>query len=299
MSFEGSLAEIQLTDLIQLVGVSRKTGVLHIRNGKERGEVYLVDGQVVHAQLGPHVGEEAVYAMVLATEGDFEFEPGDAHPRRTISKSNTTLLMQAAQRVDEWRVVSRKVPSTDLVPEYVTQPDRGDRIFLNTAEWLVLAKIDGRRSVKAIAGMAGLPPFDTAKVLYGLISAGLIRLGNGAGPRKVSHQPNSPPPLPASPPPLPAAPPRRKAAARAADSRAPASRALLRLARVRDLCNRTLGTSVEIIVNRHCDNARSEIQRGGGPEAVWEAVDEIAQAAFLLRGEATAEALLEQLSTLE
>jgi hypothetical protein len=68
---------------------------------------------------------------------------------------------------------------------------------------------------------------------------------------------------------------------------------------VRDVCNRTLGSSVEIIVNRHCDNARNEIQRGGGPEAVWEAVDEIAQAAFLLRGEATAEALLEQLSTLE
>jgi hypothetical protein len=291
MSFEGSLAEIQITDLIQLVGVSRKTGALHIRNGSERGEVYLVDGQVVHAQLGPHVGEEAVYAMVLATEGDFEFEPGDASPRRTISKGNTRLLMEAAQRVDEWRVVSRKVPSTDLVPEYVTQPDRGDRIFLNTAEWLVLAKIDGRRSVRAVAGLAGLTVFDTAKVLYGLVSAGLIRLKSA-----------SPPPLPASPPPPPSPPPLPsplRARARVADSRAPASRALLRLARVRDVCNRTLGSSVEIIVNRHCDNARSEIQRGGGPEAVWEAVDEIAQAAYQLRGEATAEALLEQLSTLE
>jgi hypothetical protein len=176
MAFQGSLAELHLPDIIQLISVSGKTGVFHLTDGALRGEIYLNEGKIVHAQIEETSGEEAVYALAIWRQGEFRFDPGPATEQKTITKSNTNLLMEAARRLDEWRVLSKKIPSTDLVPEFVVQENREGQINLNTSEWLILSKIDGQRSVKAIAAASGLSVFDAAKMLYGLIATGLIRL---------------------------------------------------------------------------------------------------------------------------
>ena len=116
MAFQGSLAELHLPDIIQLISVSGKSGVFHLVDGPLQGEIYLHEGRIVHAQLGDTAGEEAVYALAIWSQGDFKFDHGVATELRTISKSNTNLLMEAARRLDEWRVLSKKIPSTDMVP---------------------------------------------------------------------------------------------------------------------------------------------------------------------------------------
>ena len=108
-------------------------------------------GRIVHAELGDLEGEEAVYSLAIWREGEFRFDTGVNTPRQTIQKSNTSLLMEAARRLDEWRVLSRKIPSVDLVPEFVILENREGQINLNTMEWLLLSKIDGDRSLRAIA----------------------------------------------------------------------------------------------------------------------------------------------------
>ena len=190
MAFQGSLAELHLPDIIQLISVSGKTGVFHLTDGPLKGQIYLHDGKIVHAQLEDVSGEEAVYALAIWSQGDFQFEPGIATELRTISKSNTNLLMEAARRLDEWRVLSKKIPSADMVPEFVVQDSREGQINLNTSEWLILSKIDGQRSIKAIAAAGGLSVFDVAKILYGLIATGLIRLRD-AGPDGGARRPRS------------------------------------------------------------------------------------------------------------
>src|SRR5690348_10848633 len=148
MAFQGSLAELHLPDIIQLISVSGKSGVFHLTDGPHKGEIYLHEGRIIHAQLDDTAGEEAVYALAIWSQGDFKFDHGVATEQRTISKSNTNLLMEAARRLDEWRVLSKKIPSTDMVPEFVVQEHREGQINLNTSEWLILSKIDGHRSIK-------------------------------------------------------------------------------------------------------------------------------------------------------
>src|SRR4030095_5418507 len=148
MAFQGSLAELHLPDIIQLISVSGKTGVFHLTDGALKGQIYLNDGKILHAEIDDVAGEEAVYTLAIWSQGDFRFEPGAATEHRTISKSNTNLLMEAARRLDEWRVLSKKVPSTDWVPEFVVLDNREGQINLNTSEWMILSKIDGQRSVK-------------------------------------------------------------------------------------------------------------------------------------------------------
>ncbi len=279
MAFQGSLAELHLPDIIQLISVSGKTGLFHLTDGALKGQIYLNDGKIVHAQLEDASGEEAVYALAIWSRGDFMFEPGISTELRTISKSNTNLLMEAARRLDEWRVLSKKIPSTELVPEFVVQDTREGQINLNTSEWLILSKIDGTRSIKQIAQASGLSVFDAAKILYGLIATGLIRLKEtapGGGATK------------------PAA-----AAGKAAFGSGPlaSGELLAKLLKTRDACNSLLGAVGESVVNKHYLKAKGEIEKGSGVEAIEEAVNQIARAASILKGPSTTEALLELLKT--
>src|SRR5687768_8817126 len=103
MAFQGSLKELPLPDIIQLVSVSGKTGKFTLTRDADRGAIYLKNGQMVHAVIGDLVGEEAIYALAIWNHGEFQFEPNDEAPHQTINKSNTNLLMEAARRLDEWR----------------------------------------------------------------------------------------------------------------------------------------------------------------------------------------------------
>ncbi|MEW6756947.1 MAG: DUF4388 domain-containing protein [Acidobacteriota bacterium] len=176
MTFQGSLRELHLPDVIQLVAVSGKTGAFQLLRGREEGLIYLEAGRIVHATLGDLGGEEAVYALATWDEGSFRFLPGEEPPERTVTKNNTNLLMEAARRMDEWRVLNKKIPSLDHVPRFQVPEGKQGQINLNTQEWLVLSKIDGKTGISQIARRVNLPAFEVAKLLYGLVTMGLIIL---------------------------------------------------------------------------------------------------------------------------
>lgn len=180
MAFQGSLRELPLPDIIQLVSVSGKTGAFALKNGASSGEIYLRSGQIVHAEVGELTGEEAVYELAIWSEGDFVFTPGMAAATTTIQKSNTNLLMEAARRIDEWQVLSKRIPSTRLVPVFTAQVATTSVSF-TADEWRLVCKIDERRSIEEIAAGLGMSPFDSCKLLYGLITSGLVNLKQSLG----------------------------------------------------------------------------------------------------------------------
>src|SRR6188474_2027307 len=175
MAFQGSLKELPLPDIIQLVSVSGKTGVFSLRNGNDSGEIYLRKGQIAHATVGALSGEEAVYELAIWREGDFVFEPGRETETTSITRSNTNLLMEAARRIDEWQVLSKRIPSTRLVPVF-TEQGVNTSVSFTPQEWALICKIDERRSIEEIAVGLGTSPFETCKILYGLITSGLVEL---------------------------------------------------------------------------------------------------------------------------
>jgi hypothetical protein len=274
MAFQGSLAELHLPDIIQLVSVSGKSGVFHLTNGGLKGQIYLKDGRIVHAESGELSGEEAVYELAIWKQGEFRFDAGAEHPRPTIQKSNTSLLMEAARRLDEWRVLNKRIPSPDHIPEFVILDNRERQINLNTMEWLLLSKIDGRRSLRAVASANKLEVFEAAKLLYGLVATGLIRMRDpsaGGMPEALSSSATEAP----------------------SSEGGDAPPLLTQLSRVRDECVALLGPAGESVVQRHFQRARSEIEAGAGTEAVEAAVQQIARAAGVLKGNAVAEAVLQ------
>lgn len=180
MAFQGSLKELPLPDIIQLVSVSGKTGVFVLQGPSQTGQIYLKDGEIVHAVVGSVSGEDAVYELAIWQEGHFEFNAKVETAERSIRKSNTNLLMEAARRIDEWQVLSKRIPSTRLVPTFTNQSS-STSISFTPQEWQVICKIDERRSIDELASALGASAFEVCKLLYGLVTAGLVELRESLG----------------------------------------------------------------------------------------------------------------------
>ncbi|MDH3523222.1 MAG: DUF4388 domain-containing protein [Acidobacteriota bacterium] len=175
MAFQGSLEELPLPDVIQLVAASGKTGKFSVSSRLGSGDIFLRDGRIVHSRSAQLRGEEAFYELATWQEGEFVFTPGDEAPDATIEKSNTNLLMQAAQRIDEWKVLVSKVPSTRMIPVF-TDHGGSTNVSLSPAEWNVVRRIDELRPIEEIAREMGASAFEVSKTVFGLITSGLVDL---------------------------------------------------------------------------------------------------------------------------
>jgi hypothetical protein len=83
--------------------------------------------------------------------------------------------MEAARRIDEWQILSKRIPSTRLVPVFTHQAATTS-VSLTPQEWALICKIDERRTIEEIAIGLDMSPFEVCKLLYGLITSGLVTL---------------------------------------------------------------------------------------------------------------------------
>ncbi len=97
----GSLAEMALPDVVQILWHGRKTCTVKIKTSKGAGDIGFVDGQIVDARLPPHRGEEAFYRMLNLKEGDFQIDPQAIPTGKTIDVSPEGLLLEGMRRLDE------------------------------------------------------------------------------------------------------------------------------------------------------------------------------------------------------
>jgi len=83
MALQGSLADIGLPDVIQLVSVSAKTGVFTLSGDGVDGKIFIKDGQITDAIAGKLSGEYAVYEIGHLAQG-----PVHLHRRDRIGQDH-------------------------------------------------------------------------------------------------------------------------------------------------------------------------------------------------------------------
>jgi hypothetical protein len=212
MALEGTLKDFPLPDIIQLLSLSRKTGAVEIMgsDGFGSGRLYFHQGKVVSAALEDMAPLDAAYSFFTFPGGNFRFYENElpASDAQPITISNEFLIMEGIRRADEWQKLRDRVPSLDMVLGLVADPVAGNRdINLKPDEWRVLTMINGRDSVRQIARRTSFGDFKTARIIYHLLSAGLIEpLGipqapAAAAPVQAPAPPPLAPPAPVSVPP--------------------------------------------------------------------------------------------------
>src|SRR6185503_19444114 len=97
----GSLSEMSLPDVVQVLWHGRKTCALRIQAKGQGGEIHFADGQIVNAVWGPLSGENAFYKLLTLQEGDFRLDPSFKPTTRVIKDSPESLLLEGMRRLDE------------------------------------------------------------------------------------------------------------------------------------------------------------------------------------------------------
>lgn len=98
---KGSLQDMAVVDLIQHHCLDRKTVSVHLRNGRQKADLFFKNGNVVHAIMENQEGEEVVYQVMHWEKGTFEDRPDVDAPTISITRGWTGLLLEGARRFDE------------------------------------------------------------------------------------------------------------------------------------------------------------------------------------------------------
>lgn len=167
-----SEADLELVRAMQQKGDSRRVGELLL-------ETEAITPKDLERHVRLHI-EEVVFELMSWHEGYFSFEEreiSDAPGEASVRISTESLLMEGARRIDEWSRIENKVPHVGVVP--VLAPLRADHpslLDLLPNEWEVLSEIDGAKDLREIALRLGQSDFDIAKIVYGMVSTGVIEL---------------------------------------------------------------------------------------------------------------------------
>jgi hypothetical protein len=270
MALEGTLRDFSLADILQLIALQSKTGLLTLKSQHDTVTLGFTEGRLCSAEssakrmdtrlgtvlvktgrLKPEALGKAlelqsqtlqrlgyillksgacsaddlregleiqirkiVYALFRWMDGDYVFDQQDRidydHDFVTPIMVES-LLMEGARMIDEWPIVEKVVPSTQLVFQKIpiAQPvvpaveedveETGDRtlerrlkekkagpIQVTQEEWSVYSLVDGHRTVAEIIDQTFLSEFDGCKAIYGLVSRGLIAQSKSGG-REERH----------------------------------------------------------------------------------------------------------------
>ena len=149
------------------------------QTGRRLGELLIEQGAVEEEEIEWAVRsqiEDGVFDLLRWDLGAFVWEPDveiDAEVPLTVSVEN--LIIEASRRLDEISQIRKKIPSADVVLAMAPRtPDGAHQINITSEEWQVLVLVDGRRSVEDIATSTGAEAYQTTRLLFGLMNAGLI-----------------------------------------------------------------------------------------------------------------------------
>jgi response regulator RpfG family c-di-GMP phosphodiesterase len=97
----GSLREMPLPDVLQVLSRTRKTGLLKVSSGGYAGEIQFGNGSIHNATYRHLRGENAVYSLLALSDGDFALDPSFSPTSRAIQLSTEQLLLEGMRRMDE------------------------------------------------------------------------------------------------------------------------------------------------------------------------------------------------------
>jgi CheY-like chemotaxis protein len=129
-------------------------------------------------QLLARQTHELMYEVLRWRRGRYAFRPGSLSPEAEMASlglSTGGIVLEGYRRVDEWRLIQRKIGDFDVVLHRDTDSAvhfSEDR--LTSEESAVLAAVDGSRSLRQIVDETQMSSFLVSKLLYRLLSLNLI-----------------------------------------------------------------------------------------------------------------------------
>lgn len=123
--FFGNSIEVEFFDYVQMIALTGRDKLVEVKTPYGTGRLWFEHGDIVHVEYDDYRGEMAFYRLTAINRGTFAEVFWRDPPKRTIMRSSTHLLMEAARRADEGLlddVVSEAEAKANAVSEAAPEP---------------------------------------------------------------------------------------------------------------------------------------------------------------------------------
>jgi CheY-like chemotaxis protein len=172
---EGNLLFLSLSDLLQILTINRRGGILKIfpEGGGPEGKIYLNDGVLLNASLGLLENRKALFRLLSWHEGRFEFHPLLVKMKSQFSSSTNNLIMEGLRQYDELNRLKGEFPDDESVLN-IKIPLAQLPSDLNPVKCDILYLLDTHEKVADIIENSSFPDLEAYQHISELISQDIL-----------------------------------------------------------------------------------------------------------------------------
>lgn len=161
---KAAVSAVRLDDSVGLARVLRDSGS--------------IDESALH-EIAIEQATDAVFDLLRWTDGDFAFQTKESNADDLgIALAVEDIIAEARRRLQTWDALSRVVPSSDVI---VRVPlTASSETVVGAEEWMLLALIDGQRSVADVVDLTGRGEFAIVSAVVSLVERGLLAVGEAS-----------------------------------------------------------------------------------------------------------------------
>lgn len=111
----GRLSHVSLVDMLQVLHMNRKEGVLSLSHEDKKASIYIKNGEMLNAVSGDVEKEKALFRLLIWKDGRFEFLPKPIDMLPKIQGSFDNLLMEGMRQHDELERNKDGFPKADAL----------------------------------------------------------------------------------------------------------------------------------------------------------------------------------------
>jgi Domain of unknown function (DUF4388) len=183
---EGLLQDVHLSELIQIIALNEKTGILELtplfpatqQPVTLTGHLFFREGILQAARLDDRSGESAVENLFLWGAGRFIFRPlaETLLPPPNIELPHEKLILQGIKRSDRWYKAREYIPTMRVIPQRNPKPPASAPPSLHTPEGQLLAVCDGTSQLSHLSQRLPFGGLRCREAAAELLSQNFIRL---------------------------------------------------------------------------------------------------------------------------
>lgn len=157
------------------------------------GNILVKKGHVSIKNLKKHISEQAVEVICSVffwDGGRFHYTDSELIPPGVLVTrlDIMSIILEATHRIDEFSVLKKRITDDEVVLR-VTDMAGADQVKLSPVEWRFRSMVDGKRKVGDIIRKSGYDKFSVYKILYSLVSFGLVEKDEEIESRNAAYGP--------------------------------------------------------------------------------------------------------------
>lgn len=208
-SRRGSLRDLGLVDALQSLLAAKTSAAVSCEAYGRTARLWVRDGELVDAELGPLQGEAAFFRLMTWESGGYRVEPQVVEREARIEGGTEAALVEAMRRTEELGRASGELPMTSIFA--VDSARLADHLAdLPDEVNGVIRSFDGRRTLRESIDLSPVDDLESLLVVQRLLAGGILRaveskktalkpsleewLSDPPPPEAVSQPPPPPPP---------------------------------------------------------------------------------------------------------